>query len=200
MTTHVLEEIKRKLFHLLTLIYVVGYWFLPRDIAVGGMGVTIFVALLIEAVRLNHKKINGLILLLGIHRKSEEQHLSGLLWTLSGAFFTMYVFESPANPLVMRSIVLAALLYAALGDTAAALVGRLVGRTKIGSKSLEGSLACLVTNLIVGYFLLPWPVFLWGAVFSTFFELIKWPLNDNFWIPILSAGALTQLMIRYSFL
>jgi dolichol kinase len=199
MPVHVIEEIKRKLFHMLTLIYVVGYWFLPREIAVGGMGITIFTALVIEMVRLNHKKINRLILLLGIHRKSEEQHLSGLLWTLSGAFFTMYFFDSPANPLT-RNIVLAALLYAALGDTAAALVGRLIGRTRIGTKSLEGSLACLLTNLAVGYFLLPWPIFLWGALFSAFFELIKWPLNDNFWIPILSAGALTQLMIRYSFL
>ncbi|PKN01066.1 MAG: hypothetical protein CVU77_06850 [Elusimicrobia bacterium HGW-Elusimicrobia-1] len=199
MPVHVIEEIKRKLFHMLTLIYVVGYWFLPREIAVGGMGITIFTALVIEMVRLNHEKINRLILLLGIHRKSEEQHLSGLLWTLSGAFFTMYFFDSPDNPLT-RNIVLAALLYAALGDTAAALVGRIIGRTRIGTKSLEGSLACLFTNLAVGYFLLPWPIFLWGAVFSAFFELIKWPLNDNFWIPILSAGALTQLMIRYSFL
>jgi dolichol kinase len=34
------------------------------------------------------------------------------------------------------------------GDAVAALVGQSIGRTKMGSKSLEGSLACLVLCLI----------------------------------------------------
>lgn len=199
MPTRVIQEIKRKLFHLLTLIYIVGYWRLPRDAALAGMGLTIFVALAIEIIRLKHSRFNRFVLLFGIHRKSEENHFSGLLWTLSGAFFTMYFFENPSQP-TTKIIVLASLLYAALGDTAAAIAGSLFGRIKIGEKSLEGSAACFVVCLIIGYFLLPWPIFLWGAFASTFFEVIHWPLNDNFWLPILSAGALTQLMMKYTFL
>lgn len=199
MPPHIKEEIKRKLFHLLTLIYIVGYWFFPRDVVLSGLGIVIFLALVIEAVRLKHNKINKLILMLGIHRKSEEHHFSGLLWTLSGAFFTIYFFDAPAHS-ITKNIVMASLLYAALGDTAAAIFGTWFGKIKIGNKSLEGSVACFFVNFIVGYFLLPWPVFLWAAVLSTFFEAIQWPLNDNFWLPILSAGALTQLMIRYTFI
>jgi len=199
MSPRLQEEIKRKLFHLLTLIYVFGYWYLPRRTVLIGMGITIFVAFMIEVVRLSHHKINRLVLLLGVHRKSEENNLSGLLWTLSGAFFTMYFFENPQMPMT-RNIVFTSLMWTSIGDTAAALVGISIGRIKIGTKSLEGSTAYFLTALAVGYFLLPWPVFLWGALLSAFFEVIRWPLNDNFWLPVLSAGALTQIMIRYGHL
>jgi len=199
MTERLQEEIRRKLFHLLTLIYVAGYWYLPRRVVLIGMGITIFLAFVIEVVRLSHRKVNRLVLLLGVHRKSEENNLSGLLWTLSGAFFTMYFFENPQVALT-RNIVLASLLWTSVSDTSAAIVGTSIGKIKIGSKTLEGSSAYFLTALALGYFVLPWPVFLWGALLSTFFEAIKWPLNDNFWLPVLSAGALTQIMIRYGYI
>ncbi len=199
MPHHLTQEIKRKLFHLLTLIYVVGYWFLPRKILITGLGITIFTALVIEIVRLRHERFNKFIQWLGILRKKEEYHFSGLIWTLTGGFFTIYFFENTANP-VTKNIVIVSLLYAALGDTAAAIFGRLYGKIKIGEKTLEGSLACLFVNLVVGYFFLPWPIFLIGALASTFFEIIHWPLNDNLWLPVLSASAITHLMMRYTFL
>lgn len=184
-----LDELKRKSFHLLTLIYVFAYWSLPRTTMLWAMGILIFCVIVEEGARMRFPSFNKKILkaLGGVHRESETNSVSGLPWTLSGSFFTMLLFQD-------KNIVLASLFYIALGDAAAALVGKRVGKRKIfWEKTLEGSLACFLVCFMIGLFFFKLPLALAGALAAAIIELFPWMLNDNFWMPIISAFALTQL-------
>jgi dolichol kinase len=186
------DEIKRKAFHLLTLIYILAYWFLPFGYVAWGMGIVVFIVAAGETVRLKVPSFNAWILkvLGGVHRQQEEGKVSGLPWTLSGSFLTMLIFKD-------KRVVLLSLLYLAIGDAFAALFGRRFGRHKIiGGKTLEGSLACLCVCFLIGFLFLDWKMSLVTAVFVTILELIPWPLNDNFWMPLFSAAFLAFLVLR----
>jgi dolichol kinase len=184
------DEIKRKSFHLLMLVYILAYWVLPRELVLWGMVAAILVVVAGEVVRLRVPVFNQWILgaLGGVHREEETNQFSGLPWTLSGAFFTMLFFPN-------RNVVLVSFLYLAFGDAVAALVGKRFGKHKlIGEKTIEGSLACLLTCFLIGLLFLNWQVALVGALLATAIEIIPWPLSDNFCMPLISAALLTLLV------
>ena len=52
------DEIKRKIFHILTLIYVAAYWFLPKNIVLLGIFIAIIVVLIGEFIRARNEKFN----------------------------------------------------------------------------------------------------------------------------------------------
>jgi dolichol kinase len=144
---------------------------------------------ILEGCRMRFPSFNKRLMhvLKGAYRESETNKVSGLPWTLSGSFFTMLLFPD-------RNIVLASLFYLALGDAAAALVGKRMGKRKIfWDKTLEGSLACFVVCLIVGMFFFKLPLALAGALAAAVIEIFPWALNDNFWMPIISAFVITQI-------
>jgi len=184
------DEIKRKTFHILTLLYVLAYWYMPLNIVLWGMFLIILAVLAGEIIRAKNEKFNIFILRIlgGVHRESETNKISGLPWTLSGAFFTMFLFEN-------KNFVLASFLYLAFGDAVAALAGKAWGKHKIyAGKSLEGTFACFIVCFVIGLFILPsWQFAFAGALIAAFIETIPWPLNDNFWMQILNAGILTFL-------
>ncbi len=184
------DEIKRKTFHILTLLYVLAYWYMPLNIVLWSMFVLILAVLAGEIIRAKNESFNVFILKIlgGVHRESETHKISGLPWTLSGAFLTMFLFND-------KTIVLVSFLYLAFGDAIAALVGKAYGKHKIyAGKSIEGSFACFVVCFIVGLILLPtWQFAFIGALIATLVETVPWPLNDNFWMQIINAGILTLL-------
>ena len=184
------DEIKRKLFHLLTLIYVFGYWFLSKDMVLWVMGSIIVVVFIVEMMRLNMPSLNvwALRFLGGVHRPWEASNISGLPWTLLGSFLTMLLFEN-------KNLVLISLFYLALGDASAALFGKFCGKHKIFwyNKTFEGSIACFVICFAIGIPFLGLPLALLGAFIATIIEIVSWPLNDNFWMPLVSCAFLTIL-------
>ena len=184
------DEIKRKTFHVLSLIYVAAYWFLPRSIVLTGLLIAIIIVWVGEILRAKNEKFNVFILkvLGGVHRKTEEHKVSGLPWTLTGAFLTILLFHE-------KTFVLTSFLYLAFGDAFAALFGKAYGKHKIyAGKSLEGTFACFAVCFIIGLVILPsWQFALIGAAIAAFIETIPWPLNDNLWMQVLNAGILTYL-------
>jgi glycerol-3-phosphate acyltransferase PlsY len=84
-----------------------------------------------------------------------------------------------------------------LGDAAAAIVGRAVGRVRIFGKSLEGSLACFAACLLVAWVYpgdpFTWRMMLGGALAATLFELFPIPLDDNMRISLSAGFAMTLL-------
>jgi dolichol kinase len=91
-------------------------------------------------------------------------------------------------------MVFASFLYFAFGDSAAALVGKIIGRHKtFPGKSLEGSLACFAVCFIAGLFIFNWQFALAGATIAAIVEAIPWKISDNFWMQIINAGVLTLL-------
>jgi dolichol kinase len=184
------DEIKRKAFHLLSLIYVFGYWYLPKNIVLFGLGIAVTIVAFLEYIRFKFPKFNSFFKdnFKGFYRPQEVDKVSGVVWTLSGAFVTILLFPN-------KSIVFTSFLYLSFGDAAAALVGKVIGKHKIAftGKSIEGSLACFKVCLAVGLLLFNVKFALIGAIVATLVEAMPWKLSDNFWMQIINAGILTAL-------
>jgi dolichol kinase len=181
------DEIRRKSFHLLILVYIFAYWAFPFKPVMTAMGVLLAVVITGEILRLKFRGFNEFILkfLGGVHRPDEEGKVSGLPWTLSGSYATMLCFHD-------RKIVIASLLFLAFGDTAAALFGKSFGKHKIAfEKTLEGTLACFAVCFVIGLLFFDIKIAILGALAMSVIELVPWPLNDNFWIPFLTAMVIT---------
>jgi dolichol kinase len=183
------DEIKRKIFHLLSLIYVFGYWYLPKAVVVFGLVIAIVFVALFEHLRFKIPEFNNFFKsnFKGFYRPEEADKISALTSTLSGALLAVLMFPD-------KYMVFASFLYFVFGDSAAALVGKAFGRHKIFSgKSLEGSLACMAVCFISGLFIFNWRFALMGAAVAAAVEAVPWKMNDNFWMQTVNAGILSLL-------
>jgi dolichol kinase len=191
--TFVLET-KRKLFHFLSAAYALLFTFAGRPVSLWVLGLLLALVATLEAARLRVPALNKKLIgyFGGIHREEEVRRPSGILWTLTGCFLTIWLVPH-------KDIALAALWYLAVGDAAAGLVGRTWGHIRLGRKSLEGSLSCFVTCWFVGAVILHSPFgsleILFGALVATIVEALPLPLNDNLWIPTVSGLFLTALRL-----
>ncbi|MDR0820304.1 MAG: hypothetical protein LBN19_02105 [Endomicrobium sp.] len=183
------DEIKRKGFHLLSLIYVFGYWYLPKTAVVCGLVIAIVIVVLFEYLRFKIPRLNNFFKnnFKGFYRPEEADKISALTGTLSGALLAIVMFPN-------RYMVFASFLYFAFGDSTAALAGKIFGRHKtFAGKTLEGSLACFTVCFIAGLFIFNWQFALAGAFIAAIVEAIPWKISDNFWMQMINAGVLTLL-------
>lgn len=122
-------------------------------------------------------------------REQERYRFSGTPPYLLGALLAAWLYPRDAAAL--------AVAFLAAGDVAATTVGERFGRTRIGQKSLEGSLAFLVASLLAGVLLagtgasVPLAAVAAGAVTATLVELLPLPVNDNLAVPVCSGGIVT---------
>lgn len=186
------KEINRKLVHFLGIGYILGYWFLPRNIILWIMGSIALAIILTEFVRLTYSPLNRWILSIpffgGQYRPNELHQPSGLTYTFTGAFLTMLLFKN-------KAIILNALWFQVFGDGMAAIIGMQFGKTFIGKKSLEGSIACFLTCFVFSFCFFDPQIALLGALFATIIELFPFPKPfDNFWLPFASALSLKYLV------
>jgi dolichol kinase len=189
-------EIHRKAIHALSLIIPIGYYVLPEESARRALLVAALVAMIIESLRLNEPHLRRMTARLvgALLREHEKTGLFASTYLILGSLLCAYSFPG-SKPIVVASV-----LFLIMGDAAAALVGRTFGRVQIFGKTLEGSLACLVTCLIIGVLVaihmpgLSVKAAVVGAVTATAFELLPIPLDDNFRIP-LSAGFAMRLVM-----
>ena len=127
---------------------------------------------------------------LGIILKSEEGFRpTGSTYLLLASLIVFLLFE--------KYVAIASLLFLSIGDLMATVIGEKFGKRRVFNKSLEGSLACLVSCLLIGM-VMTWvgpvmvlPVAIVGAVAATLVELLPIPADDNLTIPIFSAGVMT---------
>ncbi|MDR1696033.1 MAG: hypothetical protein LBR69_05345 [Endomicrobium sp.] len=183
------DELKRKGFHLLSLIYVIAYMYLSKPAVILGLGIAIALVITLEVLRFKVPVFNDFFCrnFKGFYRPEEAKKVSGLIGTLSGALITVVLFPN-------RYMVLASFLYLVFGDSAAALAGKSVGKHKsFAGKSIEGSAACFIVCFIAGLFIFNWKFALAGALIAAAVEAVPWKINDNFWMQIVNAGLLTLL-------
>ncbi len=190
--TKSITEFKRKSLHFLTILYPILYNIIPYRVALTVSASLLIIDLIAETIRLLYPSINNVILKIfsGTYREKEKENVSTLIWTLSGAFITILFFSDN------KQIVTLSLLYLALGDSIAALVGVKYGKIRLGSrgKSLEGSLAFFVVAFICGVIFFNWWVAFIVSFVATAIEFLPLPIDDNFILPIFSAGILTALI------
>ncbi|OPX32373.1 MAG: hypothetical protein B1H40_02600 [Candidatus Latescibacteria bacterium 4484_181] len=195
-------EIGRKLIHLCSLAIPIGYLFLPRDFVLQVIILVAAGSLTLDLARLRNRPLGKTFLKVSkpLLKKDERARLTGSTYLLLASVVCVFFFD--------RSIAIAALLFLSLGDPMASFVGRRAGRTHIGKKTLEGSLACLGTCLTVGVIISILPVLLpnlsnfhlkvetifIGALTATVVELLPLPLDDNALIPMLS-GLAMQIVV-----
>ena len=208
-------ELRRKIFHHLSLVYMAIYAFTPGWFAIGFLGLVLLMFSALEFIRLRRPEVNDWFLKIfgGLHRPTEILAPSGIFWTLAGSWLIMVLLEE-------KTLVLPILGMLVFGDTAAALYGQRWGvhywRYKPAdpdpslwavlklwklpansSKTLEGSAAFAVVSFFwITLFLRP-HVALLGAVSGAWVESRKQEWNDNFWIPVgggLILGVLSLLL------
>jgi dolichol kinase len=122
-------------------------------------------------------------------RRGEESRPTTGTWATLGILFTVMAFR--------KEFAIPAMLYAQVGDPAAEVVGRSLGRRRmLNGKTLEGSLGCFGANLVTALIccqVLPLSpgVAVLGALVAAVAEAIPLPIGDNLIMAPLSGLAMT---------
>lgn len=145
-----------------------------------------------DGVRLVSPKFNTFFLRVAgsVMRREELHGLTANTYYVLGLTLITAVFP--------KVVVLLSILYLALGDPAASIIGTRYGRTRlIGSKSLEGAVGCFIVCSIltflfgVGYLALhsdaASALALLGGTAAVIAELVPLKLDDNFTLPVLAS-------------
>ena len=176
----------RKVIHLLSAIIPLSYlWFIKdKSIMLSILIIMTLFALLVELLRNNgghfSKWFHDIFHFMLRDNESKGEH-TGATWLLIGWTITVMLFKMP--------IAVAALLFLSIGDSFAAIIGKLYPIIKIGDKTLSGTLSGFIASfsivLLINQSLLP-IIILSGSVVAMTVELIPSRLNDNLTVPIIS--------------
>ena len=164
---------------------------LPGVIFLPFLGTAVLFFLGFDLARWRYPHLNRWSLIQAIGLKPQEQRgLNGASYLLLAALLVFLTFEIEIAAL--------ALLFLTVGDPMAAVVGRKWGRHHVGRKSIEGSLAFMVSALVPGLFLAPAiglepSVAVLGAGIASLLELLSLPPDDNLIVPPGAALALFLL-------
>ncbi len=208
------QEVRRKAFHLLSILLIVIYIIVRATystrVALMILAFLLILSLEAEYVRLELRtKIPILRHFWKMRRPKERGRLGADVFFLLGAILTLAIFD--------LRIATAAILMTTFGDFSAALVGKRFGRHKIAwvpQKTWEGVAAELAVNLAVGFLfvratlndslwwltsLAPtgeplWSVILVMALTATVVETVITRIDDNLLVPVF-AGFNGQLML-----
>lgn len=181
------REVSRKLIHVTAALGAAAVaWLLPGSAArtiitaMAALAVVIdFARLRLPVVSRTFQRVVGTML-----RGRERHRLTGATTLAIGFAGAVLLFPTTTAAI--------AFLYAGLGDTAAALVGRAWGRHAIpGGKTVEGSLAFFAVAMMIGLAAPGVAVVaaLSAALVTTVVE--AGPGADNVWVPLAAAATLT---------
>ncbi|MCK9419528.1 MAG: hypothetical protein M0R70_09145 [Nitrospirae bacterium] len=191
-----MKQIGRKLYHLVGGVGLLSvYYVLGRKQALLFYAALFLLILAIDGARLMIPAWNrALFARFGSFiRKNEEHRLTGTAPYVLGIGLSLYAYSTP--------VASAAICFLVFGDVAATAIGERFGKTKIGDKSLEGSLAFIVAAAVSGLLLslwgvhLPVGVMLLGVLVAAGVELLTISMNDNLLIPLMSGGIM-ELALR----
>jgi dolichol kinase len=183
-------EITRKLVHLATLVIPVGYALTSEETVLTFL-ISLFICLLsVDLLRHFHSGLASLFrkYFFGrVLREEEKRTFMGSTYFLFSTILTILLFP--------KSIAIASLLILILADTSAALIGKGVGRVSIYGKTLEGSLAFLLTSLLIVWIYPNLNRFSGslGSLGATVIEILPIKINDNLTIPLV-AGAIMSFL------
>jgi len=115
-------------------------------------------------------------------REAESPTLMGSTYFLFSTLLVILLFPKP--------IAMASLLILIFSDTAAAFVGKGIGRIPIFGKTLEGSMAFLISSLLIVWIYPNLNRFSGSlaALGTTVVELLPIRVNDNLTIPLVAAS------------
>ena len=185
----------RKSWRLCGIIFPLVYYFGNKKITLIVVSQFLCIFLLIEFLRFTIPTLNNrLFIIFGyFFKETEKKRLITTTTFLSSFLITVLLFR--------KDIAITAMLFSIFADAASGIVG-VHGKKKIFDKSIEGSLAFLVTCLAIGLALaltkirLAPAVFILGAFSATIIEFLPLPVDDNFTIA-LAAGAVMSAISKF---
>ena len=189
-------RLHRRVFHVLTTaalaLIALG---LDREVMIIITGSLTGVAIALEVGRWRLPALNGWFQsrFRVLMKQSESSQVLGSTYMAAASLIVFLLFE--------KELAILALLYIAVGDPLAGVLGKRYGRVKIGSKSVEGTLAFAVGAGAVGCALIaagldvPYWVALGGAGIGALMELFPSPLDDNLTVPPVSATLMWALLL-----
>lgn len=183
----------RKIFHALAgAVIPSAYYFavLPQGVITWLVLATAAVWIGFDSLRLGSPSLNARFtrVLRPLLKRKETHTLTGASYLLGGSTLAILLYP----PAVMMTT----LFFIALGDPAAALVGKRFGRARFSNgRSLEGSFAMFATCVFVARWLggFTWSVSVAGAMVAAVTELYSGKIDDNITVPLLSGAALVAL-------
>ncbi len=188
-------EFFRKAVHLSSLLIVVGYTLLLNyfsdRVVILIMTALLLILLEIEHVRLEHRS-SAIAFFDKLFRKKEKDHVSGAAFLVASCIIAFSAFE--------YWVAFIALFMTVFGDMFSAIIGRAFGKIVIyKNKTLEGSMAGLIANLVVGLLILPdfFLLIVPMAFTATVIEVVTNKLDDNFTVPLF-AGFVGQMIVYYT--
>lgn len=179
--------------HLFSTVIPVLYYFASRDfmITLVGAGTVIMITLdLLKAYTFTFEKLY--IKVFGRILRSDEKDFRKNLFT-GGTYYALGIFL--AIILFPKEVAMLSILIMIWCDTMAALIGKLFGKRKIiGAKTLEGSIAFILTGvvlvIVLQYFLPEYNLYKAGfitVIFAAVFEQLSFiRINDNLSLPVFS--------------
>ncbi len=185
-------EIKRKLVHLSTLVIPFGYALTSKETVLTFLLPFFLIYLAVDLLRHFHPGMTSLFVKYfygRVLREKERSRLMGSTYFLFSSLLVILLFPKP--------IAIASLLILILSDTAAALVGRGIGKVSFWGKTLEGSMAFFICSLLIVWIYPHLDRFSGSlaALGATLVELLPIPLDDNLTIPVV-AGAIMFFGMR----
>ncbi len=187
-------EFLRKITHLSGLFLPILYILFDRSIMLVVGGSLVGIAIGVELAKRIFPTFSNYFFhyLKPLLRSHEKQGaITGATFYIISVFLCILIFDKP--------IAITCIFFITLGDTAAALVGKRWGRTKlIGNKSLEGSAACFVVCLLITVFSINPIVGIMGAFFATLTELLPLRIDDNLTVPLISGGVMQLIVSNFS--
>jgi dolichol kinase len=185
------RELQRKSIHLGMIIIPVWVYFTPKNWGLLGLIIATFATVVLDLLRLTDHRLRQFFLRLfrSLIRSHEEEHLLGSTYFMIAALLSVLAFE--------KMIAISALTFLIIGDTVAAVVGKRFGTPLYWGKSLQGSLGCFVSCLLIGAALLDEPLIaVAGALAATIAEALPVPMDDNMRVPIVS-GLVMQIVAHF---
>ena len=185
----------RKTWRLCGIIFPLAYYFGSKTVTLIAIFLFLGAFLLIELSRFAIPALNKrLITIFGyLFKETEKKRLFTTTTFLFSFLITVLLFR--------KDIAITAMLFSIFGDASSAIVG-VHGKNRIFDKSIEGSLAFLVTCLVIGSVLaltkihLAPVVFILGAFSATIIELLPLHVDDNLTIA-LAAGATMSVISKF---
>jgi len=188
-------ELARKAIHLTSLVIPVGFFIFNHVFIIAALAAAFLISATFDFLRLfGHfavrdflSRVFGFMI-----RPREQKSFSGSTTILFAALLVYLFYDLP--------VAAAAMIIIVLGDTAAAIIGRLIGKIRLrNNKSLEGTLA-FVIFATAGVLLVPGleiQIGIIGALTGALFEALPIPIDDNISVPLV-AGGLMQIIIANS--
>ncbi len=174
------QEVFRKAIHFFSLVIPIGYLLVSKVTALYILIPISFVFISVDIARLCCNFVKKLFynVFSLVVRDHEKHHLTGSSYLMAGSVVVVMFFP--------KSNAIFSLLLLAISDSAAALVGKRIGKHKLFNKSFEGTIAFIGSALSIALFFSTIPLMhkIVASVSAAVVEVLPLKIDDNFTIPV----------------